>query len=127
MSNRNETSMAMLDIATTMLHGLNNTRGPSMWETIKDDRGAYGDSYDFEIIRAGSVTVINPTCDAALHWCYHHLPEDCPRWGAVGFAVETNYVGDVIEGMIRDGLLSEEEYIYNMNAEDRDRHQGENR
>lgn len=125
MSNRTETSMALLDIATTTLHGLNNERGPNQWEDVKDDRGAYGDTHDYEIVRAGSITVINPVCDAALHWCYYHLPEDCPRWGAVGFAIETNYVGAILEAMAEDGLLSEEEYVYNMNAEDRDRRQWE--
>ena len=31
-----------------------------------------------------------------------------------------------IEGLARDGLLSEEDYVYAMNAEERDRHAGEN-
>lgn len=98
--------------------------GPNKWNEITEDDFAF--SFDYIIERHGSITILDPTSRAALEWLYAHLPEDCPRWGKLGFAVESNYVNDVLEGMARDGLLSEEEYVFSMNAEERDRHAGEN-
>lgn len=122
----NELTMTLLDIATTTLHGLNNSRGPNLWNEVKDDSSAYGKNYDFEILRHGSNTVINPVCNAALQWLYFHLPQDCPRWGANGFKLDASEAGPVIERMLEDGLISEDEYVFNMNAEQRDQHAGEN-
>lgn len=124
MSN-SSTTMALLDIATTYLHGLNNTRGPNMWLEVKDDPNAYGRDWDYEIIRMGQHTVINPVCNAALQYCYYKLPQDCPRYGAVGFKLSMLEAQLVMRDMAANGLKSEDEYIYAMNAEDRDRHQGE--
>ena len=103
---------------------LASTDGINNWDTITP--ADFGFSFDFIIERHGSVTVLDPTSKAALEWFYKHLPADCPRWGKLGFVVESNYVNDVLEGMARDGLLSEEDYVFAMNAEERDRHAGEN-
>jgi hypothetical protein len=102
---------------------LKREQGPNNWYNLlaKD----FDFSFDYIIERHGSITIIDPTSRAALEWLYAHLPEDCPRWGKLGFAVESNFVGDILEGMARDGLLSEEEYVYAMNAEERDRMAGE--
>ena len=111
---------------TSLTHILKEiaTIGPNQWDSVTNDD--FGFSFDYIIERHGSVTILDPTSRAALQWFYRHLPEDCPRWGKLGFAVESNYVNDVLEGLARDGLLSEEDYVYAMNAEERDRHAGEN-
>ncbi len=102
---------------------LNNSAGPHNWYNVlaKD----FDFSFDYIIERHGSITIIDPTSRAALEWLYCHLPEDCPRWGKLGFAIESKFVADILEGMARDGLMSEEDYTFNMNAEERDRHAGE--
>ena len=99
--------------------------GPNRWAEITPDD--YGHLFDYRIIRRGGMTVIDPCSEAALQWLYAHLPPDCPRWGSEGHVVESKYVGEVLEAMARDKLLSEDDYTYAMNAEDRDRHQGEDR
>ena len=123
---RNRTFSPELDKQDAIRHAafLNNRQGPNNWYDIlaKD----FDFSFDYIIERHGSITILDPTSRAALEWLYCHLPEDCPRWGRLGFAVKTNYVGDVLEGMARDGLMSEEEYVFAMNAEERDLHAGEN-
>ena len=112
-----ELKRTLLDIATTTLHGLNDTVGPNKWDEVKDKDDAHGRCYDYEVYDHDSIVVIYPTCEAALQWCYKHLPEECPRWGAQGFAIERRYVGDILEGMKRDGLMSEDEYVDAMNHE----------
>jgi hypothetical protein len=89
--------------------------GPNDWDGVTQDD--FGFSFDYIIEGHGSITIIDPTSRAALQWLYAHLPEDCPRWGKLGFAIETNYVSDVLEGMARDGLKSEAEYVEAMNGE----------
>jgi hypothetical protein len=89
--------------------------GPNDWDGVTQDD--FGFSFDYIIEGHGSITIIDPTSRAALQWLYAHLPEDCPRWGKLGFAIETNYVSDVLEGMARDGLKSEAEYVEAMNNE----------
>lgn len=95
---------------------LNNRPGPNNWYNVlaKD----FDFSFDYIIERHGSITILDPTSKAALEWLYAHLPEDCPRWGKLGFAIETNFVADILHGMARDGLMSEEEYVYNMDVEE---------
>lgn len=99
------------------------TDGINKWDAITPED--FGFEFDFIIERHGSMTVLDPTSEAALQWMYKHLPADCPRWGKLGFCVETQYVGDVLERMACDGLLTEDDFILNMNAEERDRHAGE--
>ena len=102
---------------------LRTAPGPNNWPAARDKKGR---DFDYWVTDQGTISILYPVCEAALQWCYKHLPEDCPRWGAVGFAIETNYIGDILERMREDGLLSEDEYVENMNAEERDRHAGEN-
>ena len=97
--------------------------GPNRWDEMTQDD--FAKDFDFVLSRQGSITVIDPKSEAALQWCYRFLPEDCPRWGARGFAIETNYLGPILHGMARDNLISDEEYEFRMNAEERDRMAGE--
>ena len=99
--------------------------GPNTWDQVT--AADFGFSFDYIIERHGNRVVIDPTSHAALQWCYKHLPEDCPRWGKLGFVIERQYIDPILHAMARDGLLSEEEYVFNMTMEERDRHQGENR
>ena len=73
--------------------------------------GEYG---DFDVANHDSIFVIEPISDAALRWCYKHLPEDCDRWGRLGFVIEHRYIADVVAGMERDGLISVEDYKNSM-------------
>lgn len=117
---------------TTMTDALKTSPGPNRWDEItKDD---FAKDFDYVINRQGSITVIDCLSEAALQWCYRHLPEDCPRWGARGFAIEWRFAADIIKGMgqeheLADGskqrLISDEEYEFNMAAEERDRMAGE--
>ncbi len=102
---------------------LASTDGVNSWDAIT--KADFGFSFDYIIERHGSITVLDPTSKAAMEWLYKHLPADCPRWGKLGFAIESNYVGEILERMADDGLMSEEEYVFAMNAEERDRHAGE--
>lgn len=122
----NELTMALLDISTSQLR-LSSTRGPSLWLEVKDDPDERGERFDFQIERCGHNVVIQPTCNAALQWLYFHLPQDCPRANGAGFLLSADESTDVVAAMARDGLLSEEDYVYNMNAEERDRMAGERR
>jgi len=120
----NHLSLALIDIGSSALRLLDSNIGPNLWDAVKDDPSEFGNNFDFTVNHQG--TVIDPVSNAALQWCYYHLPEDCPRWGRVGFAIETRYVADILAGMRRDGLMSEQEYVYNMNAEEQDRLAGDN-
>ena len=98
--------------------------GPNRWDEITE--ADLGENYDFEVLDHGDIIVIHPESEAALQWCYRHLPADCPRWGARGFAIEQKYSGAVIAGMERDGLVSEDDYDLAMAEHDALMHQGEN-
>ena len=117
------------DIATPIgrdvLDILKGPPGPNRWDEITEDD--YGRLFDYRIIRRGGTTVIDPCSEACLQYLYRFLPENCPRWGSLGHVVETKYLDEVLHHMAENKLVSEDEYIYSMNAEDRDRHQGENR
>lgn len=97
--------------------------GPNLWDQVAPED--FGRDFDYTTEGHGSVTVITPDSPAALQWLYRHLPEDCPRMGALGFVIETNYVAEVLAGMKRDGLTSRFEYDEAMANEERDRHAGE--
>jgi len=103
---------ALRDIALTQgVLPLLPTAGPSAWDFVKDDPKAFGPEHDFEVIVEGSVVIFDPVSKAALQWCYAHLPEDCMRWGKVGYVVEPRYIDDIIKGAKRDGLMSRQDYV----------------
>ena len=116
----NDTNDMLANI--TRVHGkllaakhLNNTRGPSTWESIQPHD--FGPQFDFDLENHGSIVIIDCYSEAALQWCYYHLPEDCPRWGAKGFAIEANYVADIILAMEVDNLMSRAAYERAMEEE----------
>ena len=122
----NDLRYALLDIATSAIHGLKTPPGPNNWDSVREDILAHGDCFDYEILDLGEHQVIYPVCEAALQWLYRHLPADCPRWGAKGFKIEAVYAKPILDRMFDDGLISENEYVEAMNNEERDRHAGEN-
>ena len=117
----NDLTKALLDIAEFP----KCKAGPNRWSEITE--GDYGRLFDYRILRRGGMTVIDPCSEACLQYLYRFLPEDCPRWGSEGFVIESKYIGEILEHMAVNKLLSEDDYLYSMAAEDRDRHQGENR
>lgn len=89
--------------------------GPNEWDDITKDDFSF--SFDYIIERHVDITVLDPTSRAALQWMYRHLPEDCPRWGKLGFCIENEHVGQILEHMAADGLMSESQYVEAMNEE----------
>lgn len=87
--------------------------GPNSWDDVTTDD--FGPEHDFDIEDHGSIVVLDCYSNAALQWCYRHLPEYCPRWGRTGFAIERRYVADVIAGMKRDNLMDRNDYSNAMN------------
>jgi len=63
--------------------------------------------HDFRIQNEGSVVILHPDSQAALEWCYAHLSESADRWGRAGYVIEPRYIGAVVIGMRRDGLMSD--------------------
>lgn len=59
--------------------------------------------HDFTFIDHGSVAVFTPVSEEAHEWVSYHVPEDAP-WFGKGFAVEARYAGDVLDGILDDGL-----------------------
>ena len=92
--------------------------GPNRWDEVKDDPKHYGDTFDYEIYDHAADQIIYPVCNAALQWCYKHLPEDCPRWMGAGYKVNHTELKYITEAMARDGLISEDEYVANMSEND---------
>lgn len=79
-----------------------DTSEANSWDDIgPDDFNEHG---DYEVTGHGSVLIVSPLSNAGRQWLYRHLPADCPRWGADGFAVEARYLDGVLGGMERDGL-----------------------
>jgi len=50
-----------------------------------------------------TVYLLRAESDTAQAWIDEHIPEDATRFGG-GVAVEHRYIGDIVEGMIEDGL-----------------------
>ncbi len=88
--------------------GLARVRGPNNWDTIVDED--FGPTWDFEIENHINLFIITPVSEAALQWCYAHLPEDCPRWGARGHVVEHSFIEPIVAHMRRDHLMTPEDY-----------------
>ena len=105
---------------------LSATVGPNEWEKITKSDFSFSFDYIVQPLDPKRV-IIDPTSNAALQWLYKHLPQDCPRYGTLGFIVEKKYAPAILERMNKDGLFSEAEYVCWMENEERDRHQGENR
>lgn len=72
------------------------------WDEIGPDD--FDPDGDYEVTGHGSIQIVTPLSNAGRQWLYKHLPADCPRWGADGFAIEARYLDGVLGGMERDGL-----------------------
>jgi len=58
---------------------------------------------DFYLRIDGGVSLLTPRTAAGRDFCQHHLPDNCPRHGAA-YAVETNYIDPILEGIADEGL-----------------------
>jgi len=96
--------------------------GPNNWDDIQAED--FGPEEDFELHDHGSIWIFYPVSNAALQWCYKKLPEDAPRWGAKGYAIEARYIEDIVAGARRDGLMSEKDYEWAMEEANAIQHQG---
>jgi hypothetical protein len=100
-------------------------RGPSKWLEIHDDSTKYGKDFDFRIMDGD---VFMPVCEAAKQWAYYVLPEGLDRYsdldGNHGWRIP-NGLPVLLDAAERDGLLSEEQYVENMNENDNAMRAGE--
>ena len=77
-------------------------QGPHRWHEMTE--ADFGSECDFELEDQITKWVFTPVSEAALQWCYAHLPEDMPRYGAQGFLIEAEHIKSVVGGALRDGL-----------------------
>ena len=63
--------------------------------------------HDYRLERRGDMTIIHADSEAALKWCYEHLPEELDRHDARGFGVETKFIEIITTSMDRDKLMSD--------------------
>jgi hypothetical protein len=61
-------------------------------------------SADVRIDNHGSILIVNGLTEAGREWMDNNLASDALTWGAHGIVVEPRYLGDIVEGMINDGL-----------------------
>lgn len=52
----------------------------------------------------GSIVIMFANSDAGREWVADHIPEDAPRWGRHGVAIEPRYAEDIVRGAQDDGL-----------------------
>ena len=105
--------------------GLRSARGPNNWDTIV--AADFGPEWDFELENHQSLWIFTPVSEAALQWCYAHLPDDCPRWGAKGFVIEHRYIENIVRGARNDKLMLPEDYKQAMEESHAESLQGEPR
>lgn len=60
--------------------------------------------FDLTFVNHGSIVIMTPTTDVGRAWVDEHIPEDALTWGKDGIVIEHRYVGDIVEGALRDGL-----------------------
>jgi len=58
---------------------------------------------DFTVENHGSIFLLRPHSDAAREWAKEHLPEDVQTFGHA-YVVEHRYIGDIVAGIVNDGL-----------------------
>lgn len=58
---------------------------------------------DFLLANHGTVSMLTPISLEAQQWADAHLPADAQRMGGA-VAIEHRYVGDIVEGILADGL-----------------------
>jgi hypothetical protein len=65
-----------------------------------------GLSADFTLLDQFTIFVLTPVSEAAHDWVAELLPADALTWGR-GTVIEHRYIGDIVEGIIGDGLTVE--------------------
>ena len=87
------------DIGRGLYAGPPALQGPNGWANMTSCD--FGPRWDFELEDHITKWVFTPVSNAALQWCYAHLPEDCPRYGARGFLIEAEHIKGVTGGARR--------------------------
>lgn len=59
---------------------------------------------DFSVANHGSICLLTAHTEEARTWADTHLSNDCMMWGQSSIVVEPRYIGDIVEGITRDGL-----------------------
>ena len=59
---------------------------------------------DFAVSNHGNVIILYALTDAAEQWAEDHLPGDVMMWGQNGYVVEPRYIGDILAGIVDNGL-----------------------
>ena len=60
-------------------------------------------TYDFSVSNHGSIFLLQPLTFAGRAWVEEHVDPDHQQW-AGGVVVEHRYIGDIVAGIINDGL-----------------------
>lgn len=61
---------------------------------------------DVRLRNEGTLFLITPLTELARQWFAEHLPEDALTWGDAT-VVEHRFIGDIVEGLLSDGLVVE--------------------
>ena len=62
-------------------------------------------NFDFLLAHHGSICILNAITQDAQQWVDDHLPNDAMHWGQRGTVIEPRYAGDIVQGIINDGLV----------------------
>ena len=62
-------------------------------------------NFDFLLANHGSLRILCALTPDARRWVDDHLPNDAMHWGQRGTVIEPRYVGDIVQGIINDGLV----------------------
>ena len=93
------------------------TIGKTRWDEIKNTKSAFGDCFDYRIL---DLNVIMPLCPAAVAYFEKNIPDYCDRYsdldGNHGWAIDHG-LSEILAIAARDGLISEETYVNNMENE----------
>lgn len=59
---------------------------------------------DVEVSGSGTMYLVTPLTDAAKQWVEENVPLESWQWLGRSFGVEHRYIGNLVEGMLGDGL-----------------------
>lgn len=96
--------------------------GPNLWDVVRKNQKNFGKNFDFRIL---DENVLFPTCRACQEWIYAMFPEDSTYYTLAPDQDGNEWVGVVVDRGLdivldaadRDGLISEDEYVANMENE----------
>ena len=60
---------------------------------------------DFTVSGGGSIYIVEPLSEDAKDWVDENVGLEAWQWWGNGFTVEHRYIGDLVEGMLSDGLV----------------------